>query len=327
MGPTTTTRGEVARASTPPEHSADERAAPNGGGSEETDVQSFAHGADGTRLFVESRSGQHAEDAVRLFFCDGILCDGFIWKYAWSDLASLAPLTHWHYRGHGRSAPPADPARIDIRAHAEDLWAVRRHEGDPPCVIVGHSMGCQVALEEWRRHPKNVRGLVLMCGTFGKVTATFHGLPILEMVLPKLIDIALRAPSLVRALWSRVPPEMALKVALRAGEIDPDKVHPEDVMPYLHHMTHVDFPMFLRMLRAAGDHSASEYLGEIDVPTLVVAGERDSFTPAFLAQRMAESIPEAELMLVARGTHVTPIEQPEAVNERVASFLRDRVLV
>jgi pimeloyl-ACP methyl ester carboxylesterase len=98
------------------------------------------------------------------------------------------------------------------------------------------------------------------------------------------------------------------------------------MLPYLHHMTHVDFPMFLRMLRAAGDHSASDWLSEIDVPVLIVAGERDTFTPSFLAQRMAEAIPGAELMMVQRGTHVAPIEQPEAVNARIESFLRERVL-
>ena len=53
----------------------------------------------------------------------------------------------------------------------------------------------------------------------------------------------------MRAVWSRLPPQLALKIALKAGEIDPERVHPEDMLPYLSHMTHVDFPMFLRMLR------------------------------------------------------------------------------
>jgi pimeloyl-ACP methyl ester carboxylesterase len=293
------------------------------------EAHAFAHGPDGTRLFVRTKActnGAPDPGAVRFVLCDGILCDGFIWKYLWKDLAAVAPLVHWHYRGHGRSGRPVDPERIDIGAHAEDLWAVRQHVGDPPVVLVGHSMGCQVALECYRRHPGNVRGLILECGTFGKVTSTFRGVPILDMVLPKLLDVALKAPEVVRAIWSRIPPEIALKVALKAGEIDPEKVHPEDVLPYLHHMTHVDFPLFLRMLRAAGEHTASDWLGEVSVPTLIIAGERDTFTPSFLAQSMQQAIPDAELMMVARGTHVAPIEQPEAVNARIESFYRERVL-
>jgi pimeloyl-ACP methyl ester carboxylesterase len=295
--------------------------------SEET--HAFAYAPDGTRLFVRTKNVRlagHSPSATRLVLCDGIACDGFIWKYIWQDLARTAPLTHWHYRGHGRSAMPVDPDRIDMAAHADDLSAVRRHEGDPPCVLVGHSMGCQVALEGYRRNPNNVRGLILLCGSFGKITSTFHGVPILELVLPKLIDAALKAPTVARAIWSRIPHDLSLKIALRAGEIDPEKIHPEDMLPYLHHMTHLDLPMFLRMLRAAGEHSAGDFLPDVKVPTLVVAGERDTFTPPFLAQAMANAIPGAELMLVARGTHVTPIEQPEAVNARIESFLRERVL-
>ena len=72
--------------------------------------QGFALARDGTKLFVRSRTEGHAPSgAVRAILCDGIACDGFIWKYLWDDLAPTAPLTHWHYRGHGRSAAPAIP--------------------------------------------------------------------------------------------------------------------------------------------------------------------------------------------------------------------------
>jgi pimeloyl-ACP methyl ester carboxylesterase len=299
---------------------------PRSAGVQPGETSSFARAADGTRLFVHSRDQTPATaGAVRAIFCDGVLCDGFIWKYLWSDLAAKRSLTHWHYRGHGRSAPPSDPDRIDIAAHAEDLMAVRRHVGNPPCVLFGHSMGCQVALECYHRYPERVQGLVLVCGTFGRVTSTFHGIPVLDLILPRLLDLALKAPDVVRAIWTRIPPDVALKVALRAGEINPEKIHAEDIIPYLQHMTHVDFPMFLRMLRAAGEHTAGDYLADVRVPTLIVAGESDTFTPAFLAEAMAKAIPGAELFIVPKGTHVAPIEQPEVVYSRVEAFLSARV--
>jgi len=268
----------------------------------------------------------HGRGDVHAILSDGILCDGFIWKYMWDALAPRVPVVHWHYRGHGRSGPPADPSRIDIPALADDLGAVRRHVGDPPCVLFGHSMGCQVALEAYRQRPEGIRGLVLVCGTFGNVTSTFHGLPLLDHILPRVLDLVEKSPDLVRAIWSRLPPRFALSFALKAGEIDPERVHAEDILPYLLHMTDVDFPMFLRMLRAAGRHTASDLLPQIDIPALVVAGERDTFTPSFLARAMSEALPRGELLMVARGTHVTPIEQPELVNARIENFLRERVL-
>ena len=241
-------------------------------------------------------------------------------------LRRVVPLAHWHYPGHGRSGAPVDPERVNVSSLADDLGQVRRHLGDPPCVLIGHSLGCQVALEAYRQRPEKVRALILLCGNFGNVTSTFHGVPILDLILPQLLDLAQRVPDVVRAVWTRLPARLSLKIALQAGEIDKERVHAEDMLPYLVHMTHVDFPMFLRMLRAAGEHTAGDLLPQIDVPVLVIAGERDTFTPAFLATAMADAIPKGELLMVPRGTHVTPIEQPELVNARVEEFLRDRVL-
>ena len=119
---------------------------------------------------------------------------------------------------------------------------------------------------------------------------------------------------------------MSIKIALRAGDLDPDKVNPEDIKPYITHMVHVDLPMFLKMLRAAGDHTAESYLADVKVPTLIVAGEKDSFTPASLSEAMAERIPGAELLMVKRGTHVAPLEQHEVVRSRISKFIRERVL-
>ncbi len=287
---------------------------------EAEEAHSFALGVDGTRLFVRTQMGAHPDQAVRAFFCDGILCEGFIWKYLWKSMAPDAPLVHWNYRGHGRSSMPKDPDRIDIGAHADDLMAVRRHVGDPPCVLIGHSMGCQVALECAYRYPDKVRGLVLVCGSYGKVTRTIKGMPVVDWVLPKIVEIATRRSAALRALWSRIPPEMAFKIAIKTGDLDASKIRAEDMIPYFREMAHIEPSMFLRMLRAAGEHSAEGFLADIKVPTLVIAGERDTLTPPFLSEAMASQIPGAELFVVPGGTHVAPIEQPEVVEARVAAF-------
>ena len=177
---------------------------------------------DGTKLFLRTMPSKNGGSSdVRVIFCDGILCDGFIWKYLWSDVAEVADVAHWHYRGHGRSGAPVDPGRLDIAAHATDLQSVREHLGGPPCVIVGHSMGTQVALEAWHMFPENVKGLVLVCGSFGHVTQSFRGVPILDAILPKVMDIVEKQPTLARAIWTRVPPELAPRAALLSRDVDP----------------------------------------------------------------------------------------------------------
>ena len=62
--------------------------------------------------------------------CDGIVCDGFIYKYLWDDLFALSDVVRWHYRGHGRSARPADPERVSVADQAADLGCIREHVGD-----------------------------------------------------------------------------------------------------------------------------------------------------------------------------------------------------
>jgi pimeloyl-ACP methyl ester carboxylesterase len=281
-----------------------------------------ATGKDGTRLYVRRRQGPSDVTAV---LCDGIGCDGFIWKYLWDDLAQIVSVAHFNYRGHGRSAMPADPQRIEIIDHACDLDAVRIAIGDGPVVLFGHSMGCQVALEGYRLRKEGVRGLVLLSGASGRVTQTFKGTNALAQVLPKLIARVEARPEIARALWSRVPPEIALRFALRFGEVDATSLAPEDLMPYLQHIVDIDFLMFLRMLKAAGEHSAADLLPQVDVPALVIAGEKDTFTPPRHAEEMAAALPKGELVIAAGGTHAAPLERKEMVAPRIEKFLRERV--
>ena len=279
---------------------------------------------DGTRLYARHypfTPSTSESDAAQVFLCDGILCDGFIWRYLCDELRAVAPVVHWNYRGHGRSSAPAGP-RVDIPQLAADLSSVRTHFGRKRTVLIGHSMGCQVALENALSDREGVAAVVLICGSFGRVTHSFHGTPFLGMVLPQLIDAVLKYPELSRALWSRMPPELGLKIALATGEVNADRINPADMLPYMQHMTHVDLELFLRMLRGAGEHSAWDRLRTLDIPVLVVAGERDSFTPAFLAKAMADEIPRGEYVFIAGGTHVASLEHHSFVDAKILEFLR-----
>jgi pimeloyl-ACP methyl ester carboxylesterase len=119
---------------------------------------------------------------------------------------------------------------------------------------------------------------------------------------------------------------VALRIALLTGEVDASAVTPEDLLPYIRHMVDIDVPMFLRMLHSAGEHTSVDLLPQLDLPALVIAGDRDTFTPPRLAEEMAAALPHGELMLVNGGTHVVPLERKEMVSERVERFLVERVI-
>lgn len=285
-------------------------------------LESFALGRDGTRLYVRQHASvASAASTPTALLCDGLVCDGYIYRYLWDELAELMPVAHFHYRGHGRSGLPVDREQIDVAAHAADMNAVREHLGDPEVVLVGHSLGTQVCLEAYRARPERVRALVLLCGSFGRITHTFKGSDVLSAVLPNLLDFSARHPRLLRALWARVPVRAALKLGVMMGDIDPGKVRVEDVEPYFRHAVHVDFTLFLAMLRAAGEHTAEDLLPLIRVPTLVVAGSRDTFTPPEVSMAMAESIPGARLALIPGGSHILPLEEREQLLATLRDFL------
>jgi pimeloyl-ACP methyl ester carboxylesterase len=117
---------------------------------------------------------------------------------------------------------------------------------------------------------------------------------------------------------------VAIRLAMMTGDID-RSIRPEDVMPYLEHMVDIDVPMFLRMLRSAGEHSAVDLLPNVNVPALVIGGDRDAFTPPRYAEEMAKTMPLSELLMVAGGTHIVPLERRDLVREHVLRFLRERV--
>ncbi|HXK18512.1 MAG TPA: alpha/beta fold hydrolase, partial [Polyangiaceae bacterium] len=179
----------------------------------------------------------------------------------------------------------------------------------------------QVCLEAYRARPARVKALVLLCGSFGRITHTFKGSDVLSAVLPNLLDFSARHPRLLRALWARVPVRAALKLGVMLGDIDPGKVRVEDVEPYFRHAVHVDFTLFLSMLRAAGEHTAEDLLPNIRVPTLVVAGSKDTFTPPEVSMAMAESIPGARLLLIPGGSHILPLEERAALEAALRDFL------
>ena len=65
-------------------------------------------------------------------------------------------------------------------------------------------------------------------------------------------------------------------------------------------------------------------LGEIEAPTLIIAGADDLLVPSQNARYLAGKIPRAELALVEGGGHGLMFQLPDTFSEKVLGFLRDR---
>jgi pimeloyl-ACP methyl ester carboxylesterase len=279
---------------------------------------------DGAPLWFELR-GEGARTPVVLN--DGLGCDGFIWRYLWEPLTADRRVLHWNYRGHGRSGVPRDDTRIGMEYITDDLARLMDAQHLDEAVLFGHSMGVQVALEFHRRHRARVRGLVLLCGSYGTPLDTWHDHTLLRVVFPYLKQLVERLPDVADKLTSKLlNTQLALEFGIRT-ELNPALIKPNDFAPYMEHLAKMHPLYFVRTLDSLKDHSAWDHLPYVDVPTLVVGGEGDKFTPVWLSQRMAEHIPGAEYVYVPGGSHTAPLERPQLVNAAIERFLRERVPV
>ena len=286
-------------------------------------AERWIESADGTVLYY-TVSGSGPLDVL---LCDGIGCDGFIWPYLRPYLEEQARVIHLHMRGHGRSEEPKDPSRVSIADLAFDWEVVRNAEGaDRPVIAIGHSMGVQVALELYRQQPTWAwLGLTLMCGTFEHTASNVHETQMLERALPMLRKAAEMGGEALNKLWRRIVRfPLAVNIAQHT-EVSASLTRKRDIERYLKHLGRMKPMTFLAMLSAASEHSARAHLAELTHSVLIIAGERDKFTPARLSEEMAALLPNAQLEVIKEGTHVTPIEHTIEVNLLVRRWLCERL--
>jgi pimeloyl-ACP methyl ester carboxylesterase len=278
--------------------------------------------ADGAPLWYEVRGEGEQLPAV---FCDGLGCDGFIWKYLWEPVTRDRQVMHFNYRGHGKSGVPADDTRIGVEYLCDDLEALMDRAGMKRAIVFGHSMGVQVALEYHRRHRARVAGLVLLCGSYGTPLDTWHDHSLLRLAFPKLRAVVERLPGVAQRLTAAT---LGTSIALEFGvrtELNPTLIRREDFAPYMEHLATMHPLYFIRTLDSLKDHSAWDHLPAVDVPSLVVGGEIDRFTPVWLSERMAAHLPGSERLIVPGGSHTAPLERIDLVNDTVMSFLSRRL--
>ena len=274
---------------------------------------------DGSPIFYEVSGTDTGELPVVL--CDGIGCSGFIWKHLREPIGDDRIVVHWHYRGHGRSPDPKNSERVGLADLSDDLASVLDDLQIEEAVLIGHSMGVQVGLEFHRRHRYRCKGLVLMCGAASEPLKTFKGSNILEVALPALQRTIGRAPGLFRGIGRAIlPRDIAYRIGAKL-EFEEELLSKQDFMPYLKGLAQMDPILFLNMLDDMGKHSCEDMLAEIRIPTLLIGGQLDTFTPADRTRQMAERIRGSELCIVDQGTHSTPLEYPALVGRVTCDFL------
>ncbi|MEU4686768.1 alpha/beta fold hydrolase [Streptomyces xinghaiensis] len=211
-------------------------------------------------------------------------------------------------RGYGDS--DVTPGKVLLSGFADDIAALLDHLGVGRAVVGGVSMGGQIAMEFHGRHPRRVRALLLSDTSPSPETAEgrrfrnrladrllAEGMDgYADEVIDKMLasynvtalpDVAAHVLGMMRATDPR-----GAAAALRGRAERPD---------------------YRGTLAAAG------------VPTLVVVGADDVYTPVAEAEAISRLVPHATLSVIDGAGHLPGAEQPERFNAVLLDFLRTRV--
>lgn len=241
-----------------------------------------------------------------------------------TTLDALEPLAHrftlvfYDHRGNGRSTGAAATMTFDnLVADAE---ALREMLGFERWAVLGHSFGGHVALEYALRHPERVSHLILM-DTFGDARRTRESAPAIlarrgygagaveaarrffggELRPKEMLPLVRK---FLRAYFYRIRLRDAPHAVVAAFRM---KMRPEALV--------FGFGTLLR------NWSVMDRLGEITMPTLVLAGREDFLYPPEHQAILADRIPGARLEIVEHAGHNPQDEQPLETLRILREFL------
>jgi pimeloyl-ACP methyl ester carboxylesterase len=208
-------------------------------------------------------------------------------------------------RGVGLSDAP-EAEIYGVAQFAADVAATYEGTAD----VIGASLGAAVALELALTQPERVRSLTLIT-------------PFVEAT-PRLLAIG--------DGWRRVAAEATpetLAAALlpwffSSGFLADEVTRGRTVRGLAHTVSRVPATTLDRMTAGMSAWSGTRAgdLGAINVPTLVIVAGEDLLAPD--GEAIAESIPNAELLVVEGAGHAVALEAPDAVNEAINAHLNGR---
>jgi len=207
-------------------------------------------------------------------------------------------------RNFGRTTSPNPPA--DFSTYARDVLAFTDALALDKFHVAGLSMGGQIALEVAVAAPDRLLGLIL-CDTFAQLDTS-----------------AKKAGRL--ALADRLDRE---GMATYAAEVLPKMMcaktiaeRPEIAAELLRMMQHAPAAGASAALRTRAERcDYLPMLPTLDLPTLILVGAHDEFTPVPDAELMHQHIRNSSVIVLDDAGHLTNLEQPAAFNRALATFL------
>jgi proline-specific peptidase len=235
-------------------------------------------------------------------------------------LADQFTLVFYDHRCNGRSvgAPVESMTWENLTADAD---ALRQRLGFERWAVLGHSFGGHVALEYALRYPESLSHMVLLDTSGDSRWSQQNAAEVVAKrgYSPKKVELVRRWFSGDFARWEYFPifmrigglyehdPRLRLLIRQLASGEWRSKIRPE-----------ANFFARRHLLKS---WTVMDRLGEITMPTLVIAGRGDFVFPPECQEELAAKIPGARLQIIERAGHNPHEEQTTEVMEAVRAFL------
>jgi non-heme chloroperoxidase len=225
------------------------------------------------------------------------------------------------YRGHFQSSGKQNIKKITFPQMAKDLHQMCEFLGIKKAFFLGHSMGVNVTLQMAKEYPDLVQGMILISGTFMPVTDVMFDTNLMEFVAPVLQAGLKKYPEFVNKIWSSSGMNPLVKTIIHNTGFNRPKVSKEFIEIYLNRVGQLGPEIFFQLFNEMTKQNITSSIERMQMPALVIGGEKDNVIPNHLQRTLASLLPQSETYFFVNGSHVPQADFPEMINERMDLFI------
>jgi pimeloyl-ACP methyl ester carboxylesterase len=262
-------------------------------------------------LFEIDEKQMYYEDAGSgkpLLLVHSALMNSAVWDEQFSAFAQDCRVIRCDLYGYGKSTFTGQK----IVNHGADLAALLDHLQIDKACILGLSMGGEIALNFALEYSARVNGLILVCAglegyDYPEASMAWWG-GFIGAIQARDFSQARKIfiESALEGVHNPLPSQVRARI--------------EDIISTYNFQHYWDTNLTWRSL----DEPAAAQLHKLTCPTLVMVGADDKPVILDIADVLAKSIPGAEKVLVPDSAHIVNLQQPDAFNHAVTTFLATR---
>jgi len=210
-------------------------------------------------------------------------------------------------RFHVVALPHPDDPNLDMTGLVKDLHRLIDERGQGPTFLCGESFGGALSLSFALAYPDALAGMVIV-NSFACLEARWR-----LWVAPPLL---------------RLTPWGAMALVRRFTEARLHSPHalPEDLHEFHERSKQIGKAGYIRRIEILRHYDVRERLGEIQVPTLFLAGDRDQLIPSEAQARfMAARVPRASFRILEGYGHICLINHDLDLLEYIDPWLAEEV--